>query len=243
MLGRTHATSAVVLALAGVPFLNHVALPWLHLAPITGWAVPVLAVSAAGGAMLPDLDHRDATIAHSLGAVTRGLAVGGGAVSGGHRHGTHSLLGVAVFTVAAWGLARAGGWPLGIWLGFLFAIALTALQIPLVRNVWIHTLLCLSIGAGFVLLATQITLPALATVMGVSIGAVAHLLGDMLTIEGCPLLWPFTKTRFHVLSLTTGHFTERVIVGPLLGVVAVVQTLALAGLLPVLTGAFRQLAG
>lgn len=242
MLGRTHATSGVVVALACVPFLNHVALPWLHLAPITGWAVPVLAVSAAGGAMLPDLDHQDATIAQSLGPVTKGLAMGVGAVSGGHRNGTHSLLGVAVFTAAAWGLARVGGWPLGIWLGFLFAIALTALQLPLVRNVWIHTLLCLNIGAGFVLLTTQVRLPIVATIVGVFVGAVAHLFGDMLTIEGCPLLWPFNKTRFHVLSLTTGHFGERVIVGPLLGVVAIVQTLALVGLLPVLTGVVHQLA-
>lgn len=248
MMGRTHATSGVVLALASVPALNQL-IPWIsvntpiHLDPILGWGVPVMAVAAAGGAMLPDFDHGQATIAQSLGPVTKGLAFGVGAVSGGHRNGTHSLVGVAVFTAAAWALAGVGGWPLGVWLGFLFAVSLTALHLPLVRNVWLHTLLCLAVGGGFVWLSTQVTLPLMATVIGVFVGAVAHLMGDMLTKEGCPLLWPFNKTRFHVLSLTTDHFGERVIIGPLLGVVAAVQILFLSGAAPAVMGVVATVRG
>jgi hypothetical protein len=55
-----------------------------------------------------------------------------------------------------------------------------------------------------------------------------HCLGDMLTKEGCPLLWPVIPTRFKVANLTTDRFTERVIIGPALTVVAFVQV---AGLL------------
>lgn len=238
MMGRTHATSGVVLALASVPLLNSTIIPFvaahtpLAIQPVTGWGVPVMAVAAAGGAMLPDFDHRHATIAQSLGPATKLVAVGIETVSGGHRNGTHSLLGVAAFTTAAWALAHLGGWPLGIWLGFLFAVALKAVDIPVARSTWVHTLTCLAGGVGLVWLSGYVTLPLLATVVGVAVGSVAHLLGDMLTKEGCPLLWPVNKTRFHVLSLTTDHFGERVIIGPLLGVVAVAQVAYLSGMWP-----------
>ena len=56
----------------------------------------------AGAALLPDADHRRATIAHSLPPVSNAICAGIGEVSGGHRNGTHSLLGIAAFTLLAW---------------------------------------------------------------------------------------------------------------------------------------------
>ena len=56
-------------------------------------------VLCAGAAMAPDADHGQASIAHSLPPVTKWMAQGIGVVSGGHRHGTHSFIGVAVFAL------------------------------------------------------------------------------------------------------------------------------------------------
>lgn len=86
----------------------------LHLQDLTvpiGWGVldvgdtGVLtgALVTAGAALLPDLDHPDGTVARSLRPLSTWLARGICRLSGGHRRGTHSVLGVAVFT----GLAAA----------------------------------------------------------------------------------------------------------------------------------------
>lgn len=38
---------------------------------------------------------------------------------------------------------------------------------------------------------------------GLSLGTVVHLLGDMCTVEGAPILWPFTKVNIRYLKLNT----------------------------------------
>ena len=53
--------------------------------------------------MLPDIDHPDSTISRSFGFLTEWFAWLVDKLSGGHRHGTHSLLGIMVFTAAAYG--------------------------------------------------------------------------------------------------------------------------------------------
>ena len=90
MMGRDHALSgALAFAALAVP---------LHM------RTEVLAAGmalTAGAAVLPDIDHPDASIAQTFGWVTKGFAWAVEHVSGGHRHGTHSLAGAAVFTAAA----------------------------------------------------------------------------------------------------------------------------------------------
>ena len=91
MMGRTHALSGLVTGVAIGQF-------WWHLDPAhvaIGGAVTV------GAAVLPDIDHPDASVAECFGFVTRGFAWLIGRLSGGHRHGTHSLADVAAFTAAA----------------------------------------------------------------------------------------------------------------------------------------------
>lgn len=73
--------------------------------------------------------------------------------------------------------------------------------------------------------ALRASFPFQATVWGVAIGYLAHLLGDALTIQSVPFLLPINKTRFKVAAITTGQFTERVIIGPLLGLCAVGLTI------------------
>src|ERR1700744_4794024 len=92
MLGRDHALSGAV-AFAGLAPVLHVRMSYL--------AAGV--VLTAGAGVLPDIDHPDSTISRSFGFLTEWFAWLVNKLSGGHRHGTHSLLGIIAFTAAAYG--------------------------------------------------------------------------------------------------------------------------------------------
>lgn len=208
MLGRTHAASGPVLALAALPLVN-MGLAALDRPQVAGWALVPLVVASAGGAMLPDMDHRHATVAQSLGPVTKVVAVGIETVSGGHRHGTHSILGAMAFTAATWAIAQWNPWAYGIWMAFLVAIASAAMFKSFRKgSVIAHTAITLVAGAALVWFGASHYLPVDAVVSGVAVGCVAHILGDMLTRQGCPLLWPFSGRRFRFAALTTGESWE-----------------------------------
>ncbi len=134
MLGRDHALSGAVAFAALAPPL-HVTVA--HLAAGV--------VLTAGAGVLPDIDHPDSTISRSFGFLTEWFAWVVDRISGGHRHGTHSLLGIAVFTAGAYGAglyqlsepkAAAGHlvftWhivPAALVLALLYSAALRALHI------------------------------------------------------------------------------------------------------------------
>lgn len=236
-MGRTHATSGTVAFLAVLPIL-----PWVGVEASTPTTV-VGALAAAGGAVLPDLDDPQATVCRSLGPVTAVLSAAVAAVSGGHRQATHSALGVAVFTVFTWFLTlaqtTAGRALLRAWLTLLFVAAAAALQLPGPR------VLRLAVGvAGALLLvraSTGHTFAVEVVVWAVMIGSASHIIGDLLTREGCPLLWPASHRRQHLMSLTTDGWAERVVIGPALAVVAVLLTIRQAGGLPALAAALASL--
>src|SRR5580704_4591452 len=92
MLGRDHALSGAVVFAALAPSL-HVTVS--HLAAGV--------VLAAGAGVLPDIDHPDSTISRSFGFLTEWFAWVVDRISGGHRHGTHSFVGIGVFTLGAFG--------------------------------------------------------------------------------------------------------------------------------------------
>jgi membrane-bound metal-dependent hydrolase YbcI (DUF457 family) len=54
----------------------------------------------------------------------------------------------------------------------------------------------------------------------IALGAAAHIAGDELTHDGCPLAWPVSSHEFHLLprrlQITTGRFAEHWIVSTLL---------------------------
>ncbi|MEH0110573.1 metal-dependent hydrolase [Tersicoccus sp. MR15.9] len=164
------------------------------------------ALVCAGAALAPDADHHNATIAHALPPLSNIACTGIGRVAGGHRHGTHAIVGVIAFTVLAW---LAGLWTIhtdafgtvypaaGALSVLLIAFAVKALQIipDTVRKIpWV-----IGLAAG--------TLIALAApeqrtwfVTAVTLGVLVHIAGDMLTTGGVNLVWPFTIKPPKVLS-------------------------------------------
>ncbi len=226
MLGRDHALSGA-LAFAALG-------PSLH---VTGPHLVVGVVLTAGAGVLPDIDHPDSTIARCFGFLTEAFAWLVARISGGHRHGTHSLVGIAVFTAGA----VAAGWyqvsgprltghtifswhmvPAALYLALLYSAALRALHIGG------HHGDLLGIGGAIVTCYTRADLalipvghwhvPLLALATG--LGAAAHITGDELTHGGCPIFWPFSMHEFHLLprplQITTAKLGENWIVFPLL---------------------------
>ncbi len=191
MMGGHHAASgaaAWVALTASTPIA-------LGLYPVSEVGIMTGALVCAGAALLPDADHHSGTIAHSLPPVSEGVARGIAAVSGGHRGGTHSLLGIAVFTALAWLAGRVTfttetfGSVLigpGIVAVLLVSFALRALKITRTGTAWSWL--------ASVTLATLIAIYApeewFWMPFCVGLGCVVHVIGDLLTTRGVPLLWP-----------------------------------------------------
>jgi membrane-bound metal-dependent hydrolase YbcI (DUF457 family) len=206
MRGRDHALSGALAFTAAAPFLH-----------ATGWRLAAGAVFTAGAAVLPDIDEPGSTIARQGGFLTGVLAWLVHGISGGHRKGTHSLLGVAVFTAATWAAAAyARSVPaqvaLVLFLGLLLAAGLHALRLGG------HHGDVLGLAAAGAAVHWRVGL-ALAPVC-VAAGVAAHIAGDCLTHDGCPLGWPVSADEFHLLPeplrFTTGKAAEHWIVSPLL---------------------------
>ena len=185
MMGRHHALLGGVVWL-GVGALSHMAPE--ALAASTG--------TCAAAAILPDIDEPGSTVAHLCGPVTEIVAFFTKRLSGGHRHATHSVLAVAVAGVS--GLAVTP-WPAGraVLLGLLLALFFRVLAPPPLR----YRLVCLVAGgvaawACVHCIGTGWLAPVLAA------GVALHLVGDMLTEGGVPLLWPNSR---HFSCPLLGH--------------------------------------
>ena len=171
----------------------------------------------AGAAVLPDIDHPNSTLAHCFGFLTRSVAWLIGKISGGHRHLTHAILGVAGFEFLAWLAAKfrheiGGKAGLVILLSLIMAGGLYAFGI---RG---HVADLLAIAGATGLVVTGTGLPHLATAVG--LGCATHVVGDMLTDEGCPLLYPFSEQHCRLLprplAFTTGTRPELWVLDPAL---------------------------
>jgi membrane-bound metal-dependent hydrolase YbcI (DUF457 family) len=207
MLGHSHALSGAVAGLAVGSLILHE-----PPAPLALFAGLVTAYALAN-----DLDSCGSTEARSLGFVTEAFAWIVRTISGGHRHGTHSALGVAAFAGAAWlACLFRHDWPgriaLFVILAAGFAAALDALRI----GGHAGNIAALAGAAAMCWTGYGLALVPLAAILGTS----AHLAGDGLTKCGVPLLWPTTMREFHLtprpLWFTTGHWPERFIVTPVL---------------------------
>lgn len=192
MMGVNHATSgaaAWIAATGAMPYLTSGAYPLDPVGVIAGSFV------CAGAALLPDADHHSATIARSVPIFGRLAAGAVNSVSGGHRHGAHSLIAAALVGAGAWGLTlltlttdRLGTFSVGTVIG---AAALMCFAVK-ARDMVESWLTAWVLGALFALLLVLLAPSSIAWFpLAVVLGFVAHLAGDLLTTGGLPgLLWP-----------------------------------------------------
>ena len=207
MLGHSHALSGAVTGIAA-GILLHLPVP----------QVATLAGFTAGMALLPDLDKCGSSPARCLGFLSEAIAWAAGRISGGHRHATHSVLGVAVFTGLAWACCQfrhdwAGKAGLALLITVSAAAALEALHIARGHAA---DFIAVCIAAAELRFGYGLQLIPLA----VLIGCGTHIAGDMLTDSGCMLGFPVSRHRFHLLpeplAFTTGTRPELLIVDPIL---------------------------
>ncbi|WP_277209206.1 metal-dependent hydrolase [Isoptericola croceus] len=192
MMGGHHAATgaaAWVAVSSGAPYT-------LGLYEVSPLGVVAGSIVCAGAALLPDADHHNATIAHSLPPVSNVICSGVGAVSGGHRHGTHSLVGIAAAVLIAFGAglltweSPVGELAVGAGVFSLLLVAFAAKALKLTRGggklgPW---LLAAALSA-FIMFAAPSEFTWLPVAVG--LGAAIHIAGDMLTTGGVPLLWPW----------------------------------------------------
>jgi membrane-bound metal-dependent hydrolase YbcI (DUF457 family) len=216
MMGPSHALSGAAVWVGGSLALDSFA--DFHQTPLQ---LAVGTAMCAGGALLPDLDlsgrvttdQGGATVAHTFGVVSLFLAECIEKVSlgvynatklrrdprrhNGHRTLTHTL----IFNVAA-GLGVSalcnayGKWAVIGVLFITFAMALRGLFVKWAQRAgWVIVTLVSAAAAfgAFERLPGGRGYPVLGVAIGV--GGVVHLLGDMLTSHGCPLLWPLPLGR------------------------------------------------
>lgn len=172
-------------------------------------------VVCAGAAMLPDLDHPQATVSRSLGPITGAISRLLAKVAGGHRNGTHSLLFVALVGCAlAAGLAASPGpW---LALGICFFFSSLVLRTLTEADGAVCAALSALVGASLISVAPDQDWIWIAVVAG----CLLHMLGDILTPEGVPPLWPISRVRISIPIIGhTGDWRERVI-GAICGLAA-----------------------
>jgi hypothetical protein len=202
-MGRSHATSGVLVGLLAGEAIG--LRTFSELLPF--------AVTVAGYALLPDLDHPGSTATRLLGPLTRTvswlLRRSSAAIytvtkgprdehsTGTHRHLSHT----ALFALALGGLAAAvttwaGPWGVAavLTLGVLLAIAQVGTFALLGAGIgaagWLMT--AIGTGPGNLSSAFVATFTASTGWLGLAVtaGCLTHCLGDALTEGGCPLLFP-----------------------------------------------------
>lgn len=211
MMGAHHAAcgAAAWVALTSTvtidfPFHMQLGLGLFDVSPV---AVVTGALLTAGAALLPDADHHNATIAHSMPPVSNVIVAGIAKVSGGHRHGTHSFIGIIAFTF----MAFLAGYITPASITSIFGGTMTGwfadLQIgPAVMSMILigfalHTLKFVpkqTKKAGWIVSALIAMLILFLAPheqnwfpLAVGVGVIVHILGDMMTTGGCNLVWPF----------------------------------------------------
>jgi membrane-bound metal-dependent hydrolase YbcI (DUF457 family) len=128
---------------------------------------------AAWGALGPDMDHPMATWAHSIPGGQRWARFVAKRF-GGHRQGTHSIYSIGIAFTSMVVL---------IWSGWL-------IQTIIQSRVYGQTV---EFHPEYIIVNAQ----AFAT------GWTAHILGDMMTVQGVGIFYPYTKKRFRIANLRT----------------------------------------
>ena len=208
MLGRDH---ALLGAVAGLGLAEPVArLAHTHLPP---GQVAAAGALCAGFALLPDIDEPGSTVSRKLGPVSEVIAAATNKLAGGHRQATHSLWFAGGTAALIWWL---GQFALAAPILVYACLALTLTMLVPARLVRRGSAAALigPVAAGWAVWRAQTgswttdptrvadphTWTWLPVAAGIGVGL--HLVGDMLTVEGVPLLWP---ARLRLAAPVLGH--------------------------------------
>ena len=194
MLGRDHALLGAVGFLAAAPAVYHFA----GVATPEPATLAVGALTCSGFSLLPDIDEPGSTISRKLGPISRGVSEVTRRLAGGHRQATHSLAFAAAVGFGCWAALRWHPATAATVIVVAATLLVARLVIPLGLGRIFGVGLVLAAGAGW--WAWTHPWPALPAIAAA--GVVAHLLGDAITVEGVPFLWP---VRWRAALPLVGH--------------------------------------
>lgn len=213
-MGHSHATSGALAFAAAIPAL--------HLAGVEPSLPTILAgtLATAGAALLPDADHPDGTISHFLWPISHWFCRFVHWAARGHRELTHTLLFVPFAAGLSWGsLLLAGHVQHTAWLPWILLLVLIALGVRAL-NISRHLGGLLAAVATVLLYRSGASLTLLPLAVG--LGCLMHILGDALTVEGVPMLFPHARlhkpktwSRWPILG-HAGSKIELVVFSPLM---------------------------
>lgn len=247
MMGKSHAASGWCAGLAVAPALGLTTMPTL-----------VFAVVVAGMALVPDLDCGPSTASRVLGPVTGGIswvlrrmsralyAVTKGPRdedwSGEHRHLSHTFAFAGVLGALTW-------WGCNTDIGRWVTLGVLVFGVLLAQAALGDWIAIVGIAGGVALALHGFTAALDSTRpwlwIAVTLGCVAHCIGDSLTLSGCPFLTPipiagevwFEIGPPHFLRFRTGGAFEARAVFP---VFAVLGVLLLPGAWDLVTSIFHH---
>lgn len=210
MMGPAHSLSGAV-AWLGV---GAVAAERGH--PMPPLVIIVGAALCAGAALVPDLDHKSATISRSFGPISKLACAITNQLGewvynltrskkdkhreGGHRTLTHTWFWAAASGAAVYGLSYAGRWAV---LALMFVHTVLAIEGLLWR--WArrgHDVITWLLGAAASWIVYEqlgshpdqaswaFSQPYAWLALPIALGVLMHILGDALTVSGAPLFWP-----------------------------------------------------
>ncbi|GLU46166.1 metal-dependent hydrolase [Nocardiopsis ansamitocini] len=217
MMGHSHALSGVVGWMAVVPFLNGTEVMGVRFDLGPGEIIAG-ALVCAGAALIPDLDHKSATITNTYGVFTRTLGALFNWAFGGHRNGTHSILFVLLMGGMTQALALWSDLAVQIFVFLLIGIAFNGLGYGMSKNKVAAEIINALATAGITLALYTSGVNYNWIGIAVAFGCILHFIGDMLTEAGVPLFWPVWKYRFGLkfMGFKTDGKVERNVITPVL---------------------------
>lgn len=204
----------------------------------------------AGATLLPDLDHPSTRVARMWGPLSGGLRVRFWkrgkrrrlvpgitdlveTICGGHRRGSHSVVGLLALLVLVWSATwfRFGSaLVLAICAGLVLAGFGALWPGKDIGDFWPINLV-LSAAVGMAAYQHGWHVPGWVP-WAMAGGAAVHIMGDIITIQGCPLGWPTAKYRLSLLPLHASGFVCCWVLTPLFGALFVLRLAELEGFHP-----------
>jgi membrane-bound metal-dependent hydrolase YbcI (DUF457 family) len=206
--GKTHAALAAIAysAAAGeilLPSHLHIGLAEAGVSLVAGTYL------AYGAGPANDIDQPGSAVSRSMGFLTRLFHDMIRPFVGGHRHGTHSILGCLVFAasvqagVVLRGMPGPWAWAGRVWLGFLLSVIISS-GLSMISVSWndkitrraFHYRDIVAMGLAALMLWTGWGIGLAAVSIG--FGVFGHLAADSCTNTGCMLFWPFSRRLVHL---------------------------------------------
>ncbi|MGL4760767.1 MAG: metal-dependent hydrolase [Sarcina sp.] len=192
-----------------------------------------VALTMSGGAvgsLIPDIDSVNSTIGRKVKPISKFISD-----KFGHRGGTHTILSCVLFTLLCIYISKKLETYLSIGVNnekliifstinaiivvssclFILGTMPSKLRGPLSKKNDIYVIIFLTLSTVFFTLKnTALVISYIHVyILGIILGYISHIILDLFTKEGVPLLRPLIKFRFKLLPFKTGSFIETIFSG------------------------------